>query len=96
MDDSKPPISSNEFRLRSASKRTSADIDPESAELTNSGELAAVERQNDPPDRPSVAVYCQNEEEVREGFLIALRAMGVAVIDQFPEPPKPPARDAEP
>ena len=106
MDESKPLFLSNEFRLRSASKQTSADIDPEFAELTNSGDLAVVGQQghprqaeaeqNDPPDRSSVAVYCQNEEEVREGFLIALRAMGVAVVDQFPEPPKQPARDAEP
>ena len=103
MDDSKPPIPSNEFRLRSASKRTSADIDPESAELTNSGELAAVGQQgapgraeahqNDPPDGSSVAVYCQSEEEVREGFLIALRAMGVADVEQFPQPENSSVRD---
>jgi len=34
-----------------------------------------------------VAVYYRNEEEVREGFLIALRAMGVADVEQFPRPP---------
>ena len=39
------------------------------------------------PDEPSIAVYYRNEEEVRDGFLIALRAMGVADVEQFPRPP---------
>jgi hypothetical protein len=77
MDESKPPISPSEFRLRSASERASADIDPVSAELAKSAELGdrqsrpgqAEVRQNDPPDGPSVAVYSRNQEEVREGFL---------------------------
>ena len=106
MDESQPPIPTNEFRLRSASKRTSADIDPEFAELTNSGDLAVVGQQghpgraeahqNDHLDGSSVAVYCQNEEEVREGFLVALRAMGVADVKQQPEPVMPPVRGAKP
>jgi hypothetical protein len=83
MDHSKPPIPPSEFGLRSASKRTSAGID------------AAPEAQSDPPDRP-VAVYCRNEAEVREGFLVALRVMGVAVIEQYPEPAKLPVRGAKP
>lgn len=29
-----------------------------------------------PPRKSSHAVYCDNEQEVREGFAIALRAMG--------------------
>jgi len=76
------------------------------AELTNSGELAAVEPQsrsgqieicrNEPCDGPSVAAYYRNGEEVSEGFLIALRAMGIAVIEQLPEPAKPPVRGAKP
>ena len=43
----------------------------------------------DSPAAPSVVVFCGNDEEVRRGFLIALRAMGVAVVDH-PEPVKPP------
>jgi hypothetical protein len=96
MDERKPPIPPSEFPLRSASERTSVDVDPPPAEFAKSDELVAVERQsrsvqiepcrNDFPDGPSVAVYYRNEEEVSEGFLIALRAMGVAVVEQPPEP----------
>jgi hypothetical protein len=52
----------------------------------------------DPPpaDGPSVTVYYRNEEEVSRGFLIALSAMGVAHVEQFPEPAKPPVRGAKP
>jgi hypothetical protein len=99
MDESKPSISPDEFRLRSASEWTSADIDPAPAELAKLDESVAFERQsrsgpdgpcrNDFPDRPSVAVYYRNEEEVSEGFLIALRAMGVAIVEQPPERAKP-------
>jgi hypothetical protein len=31
----------------------------------------------DPPRESSLIAYCDNEHEVREGFAIALRAMGV-------------------
>ena len=106
MDESKPSISPSEFRLQSASEWTSAELDPPPAELTKSHKLAALERQsrsgqiepcrNDFSDGPSVAVYYRNEEEVREGFLIALRAMGVAVVEQPPEPAKLPAARAKP
>jgi len=106
MDKSKPPIPPNEFRLRSASERTSADIDAAPPRLTNSGELAAVEPQsrsgqvepggNEPPDKPSIAVYYRNEGEVSEGFFIALRAMGVAVVEPLPGPPRHPVRGAKP
>jgi hypothetical protein len=95
MDESKPPIPPSEFRLRSASEWTSADIDPPPAELAKSDELVAVERQSrsgqvescrdDFSDGPSVAVYYRNEEEVSRGFLIALSAMGVARVEQLPE-----------
>jgi hypothetical protein len=106
MDESKPSIPPNEFRLRSASEWTSADIDPAPAELAKSDELVAVQRQsrsgqiepcrNDFSDGPSVAVYYRNEEEVSEGFLIALSAMGLARVEQIPEPAKPPVRGAKP
>ena len=99
MDESKPPISPSEFHLRSASERTSADIDPAPLELAKSAEFAAVQTRsgqtepsrNDPPDGP-FAVYYRNEEEVREGFLVALRAMGFAL----PDPAEPPVRGAKP
>jgi hypothetical protein len=103
MDKRKPPIPPCEFRLRSASEWTSADIDPPPAK---SDELVAREQQrhsgqiepcrNDCSDGPSVAVYYRNEEEVSEGFLIALRAMGVAVVEQPPEPARPPVARAKP
>ena len=106
MDESKPPFPPSEFRLRSASARTSAAIDTAPPELTNSGEFGAAEWQsrsgqvepcrNDPCDGPSVAVYYRNEDEVREGFLVALRAMGIAVIEPPPEPAKSSVRGAKP
>ena len=104
MDKSKPPIPPSQFR--SASQWSSADIDPPPAELAKPGELVAIERQsrsgqiescrNDFSNGPSVAVYYRNEEEVSEGFLIALRAMGVAVVEQPAEPAKPPVARAKP
>ena len=104
MDESKPSIPPGKFR--SASEWTSADIDPPPAELAKSAELVALERQsrsgqiepcrNDFSDGPSVAVYYRHEEEVSEGFLIALRAMGVAVVEQPPELAKPPVKGAKP
>jgi hypothetical protein len=104
MDESKPPIPPGKFC--SASEWTSADIDPPPAELAKSNERVAVERQsgsgqiepcrNDFSDQPSAAVYYRNEEEVSEGFLIALRAMGIAVVEQPPEPTKLPAARAKP
>ena len=81
MDERKPSIPPSEFRLRSASEWTSADIDPPPAVFAKSDEPGALERQSrsgqiepcrdDFSDRPSVAVYYRNEEEVSEGFLIA-------------------------
>jgi hypothetical protein len=98
MDDRKPSIPPGELRLQSASDWTSADIDPAPAELAKSDELVAVERQsrsrqiepcrNDFSDESSVAVYYRNADEVSEGFLIALSAMGVARVEQLPEPAK--------
>jgi hypothetical protein len=106
MDESKPSIPPSEFRLWSASKRTSADIDPPRAELAKSDEGVAGERQsrsgqiepcrNEFSAGPSVAVYYRNEDEVSEGFLIALGAMGLERIEQLPEPATPPVRGAKP
>ena len=104
MDESKPSIPTSKFR--SASEWTSADIDPSPAELAKSDGLVAVERQsrsgqiepcrNDFSDGASVAVYYRNEEEVSEGFFIALGAMGIAIVEQPPEPAKPPVGGAKP
>jgi hypothetical protein len=104
MDESKPSIFPGEFRLRSASEWTFADIGPAPAELAKLDVSVAFERQsrsgqtkpyrNDFSDGPSVAVYYRNEEEVSEGFLIALRAMGIAA--QPSEPAKSPVAGAKP
>jgi hypothetical protein len=106
MDDRKPSIPPSELPLRSTSEWTSADIDPPPAELAKSDDPVAVEQQdrsgqiepcrNDFTDGPSVTVYYRNEAEVSEGFLIALSAMGVASVEQLPEPAKPPVRGAKP
>jgi hypothetical protein len=106
MDESKPPISPSELDPASASGRTSAVVDSPSADLAKSDELVAREQQchsgqiepcrSDFSDGPSVAVYYRNEEEVSRGFLIALSAMGVAVVEQPPEPAKLHVRKAKP
>jgi hypothetical protein len=85
MDQNGPPIPPSDFLLRSGSGPTSADIDqpPEPCG-------------NDARDGPSVAVYYRDEAEVREGFLIALRARGLAGVEQHFEPSTPPARGAKP
>jgi len=80
MDQNGPPAPPSDFPLRSASGRTSADIGPPP-------ELCG----NDSREGPSVADYYRDEEEVREGFLIALRAMGLAGAEQHSEPSTPPA-----
>jgi hypothetical protein len=66
MDQNLRPIPPSDFLLRSASGPT-ADIN-----------LPPEPRGNDPRNGPSVAVYYRDEAEVRDGFLIALRAMGLA------------------
>jgi hypothetical protein len=106
MDESKPAILPIELQLDSASEWTSTEIDPPPAELAKSDELVAVERQslsgqvepcrNAFSDGPSVAVYYRNEEEVSEGFLAALSAMGVAPILQLPQSATPPLGSVKP
>ena len=85
MDENGPPIPPSEYLLRSALERTSAVIDPPPEPC-----------RNDPADAPSVAVYYRDEAEVRDGFLIALRAMGLAGVEQHSEPATPPAGGAKP
>jgi hypothetical protein len=106
MDESKNPIPPNELDPWSALDRTSAVADALPAELARSRERAAPGRRrhsdqselcrDDLPDGPSVVVYCGNEEEVSRGFLIALRAMGVAAVEQPPGPAKPHVARAKP
>jgi hypothetical protein len=93
MDESKPSIPPGKFDLRSASGWTSDDIDPPSAELN---ELSGLERQTRcgqigvfRSDFSAVDVYCRNKQEVSRGFLIALSVMGVAPVEQLPEPTTP-------
>ena len=85
MDENGLPIPPDDFLSRSALERTSADIDPPPDPC-----------RNDPADAPSVAVYYRDEAEVRDGFLIALRAMGFAEVEQHSEPSTPPAGGAKP
>ena len=106
MDESKPSIPSDELSLRPASAWKSAVVDVPPANLAKSDKLVAPGRQppsdqselcrNDLPNGPSVVVFCGNEEEVSRGFLIALRAMRIAVVEQPPAPAKPPVARAKP
>ena len=106
MDESKPPIPPSELDPAPASGRTSAFVDSPSADLAKSDDLVAREQQchsgqiepcrSDFSDGPSVAVYFRNEEEVSRGFLIALSAMGVAVVEQLSQPAKPPIGKEKP
>jgi hypothetical protein len=71
MDENGPPIPPNDFLLPPASERTSAHVDPPQMASTESAE--------------SSAAYYRDQTEVREGFLIALRAMGLADVEQHSE-----------
>jgi hypothetical protein len=100
MDESKPSIPSDQLSLRPASDWKSTVVDAPPADLAKSDKLVPLGRQrqselcrNDLPNGPSGVVYCGNEEEVIRGFLIALRAMGVAEVEQ---PAKPPIARAKP
>ena len=106
MDESKPSIPSDELSIRPASDWKSAVVDAPPADLAKSDELVAPGRQrhsdqsklcrNDLPNGPSVVVYWGKEEEVSRAFLIALRAMGIAVVEQPSEPAKLPVARAKP
>jgi hypothetical protein len=98
MDERKPPIPPSERDLQSVSDGTSILVHSPSAHLATSAGLVVPRRvrhseqpcQNDLRDGPSVVVYCGNEEEVSRGFLMVLRAMGIAVAEQPPAPARPP------
>jgi hypothetical protein len=80
MDQNGPPVPPSDFVLRSACLRTAADIDP-----------PPEPRGNERRDGRSVVVYYRDEAEVGDGFLIALRAMGVAGVEQHSERATPPS-----
>ena len=100
MDERKPPIPPSERDLQPVSDGTSILVHSPCAHMATSADLVVPRRarhsdqsepcQNDLRDGPSVVVYCGNEEEVSRGFLIALGAMGIAVVEQPPAPAKPP------
>jgi hypothetical protein len=106
MDDRKPSIPPCDLRSQSDSARASAAVDPPPAALAASEECAAHEGQSrsgqiepcrtDFSDAPSVAVYYRDEEELRRGFLIALSAMGLAQVEELPEPAMRPVRVPKP
>jgi hypothetical protein len=87
MDENRPPIPPIDFLLRSASERTSADVDPPPMASARSDEPSAIGWQSssgqvepcrdDPAAGPSVAVFYRDEAELRTGFLTALNAMGL-------------------
>jgi hypothetical protein len=99
MDDSQNPILPNELDPRVASERTSTAVEGLPAELARSRERAALSqlhhsdqinlRPNDVCEEGSIVVYCGSEEEVAQGFLHALLAMGVVEVEQPPEPKTP-------
>ena len=100
MDDRKPALRPDELSLRSASGRPSAAVRSPLHELVGperQSRSAQIEPcQTDIPEGDSVVVYYGSEEAVAQGFLIALRAMGVAGIEQTPELSKPPFGRAKP
>jgi hypothetical protein len=71
MDESKPSNPLDKVSWPPAS-HGSALIDSPAGVLANSGEFGA-------PGRPTCShpFYCGDEEEVRQRFLVALRAMGI-------------------
>jgi hypothetical protein len=104
MDESKHPIPPNEQYLRPASGWTSAVGDSPAADLAKSDGLVALERQRhsnqikpcttELPSVASVVVFWGNDQEVNEGSLIALDAMGVSVIEEPDAPTRLPGARA--
>jgi hypothetical protein len=89
MDDGKPSIPPHDLCSQSASAQPSAAVDPPPAALVVSNERVV-------PEAPSIAVYYRNEKEVRRRFLVALSAMGLAQIEEPPEPARRPVSGATP
>jgi hypothetical protein len=99
MDESHKSIPPNQVDCWSALEPTTAVADPPPADWARSHERAALRRQphseqidlrrNEFSGGASVAVYCGNQDEVSQGFLVALGAMGVAVFEEGAEPARP-------
>lgn len=106
MDESKNSISPNELIPGPASDRKPAVVGAPHADLARSHEPVVPEpqrhsdqinlRRNDLSSGTSVVVYCGNEEEIAQGFLIALDAMGVVEFDKPAEPAKAPVAGVRP
>jgi|SRR4051794_38089782 hypothetical protein len=106
MDKYRPLIPPTNFHLPPDSERTSGDADPASMAPAKSDEASTVQRQSlsgqdelcqaDLAGGTSVAVYYRDEAEVRDGFLIALRAMGLADAERHCEPATTPVGRAKP
>jgi hypothetical protein len=106
MDESKNSISPIELDLRSAPDQLSAVVEALPADLASSRNPIPRERPppadqitpwpNDASRGASTVVYCGSEEEVRQGFLMALKAMGVAVVDEPTEAAKAPVAGVKP
>lgn len=84
MDHDGPPFDPSDFSSRTASGRTSTSSDP-----------LAMTCGDGSPNGVLVASYHRDEAEVRDGFLIALRAMGLAPPEGI-EPETSPGRRAKP
>jgi hypothetical protein len=105
MDDSQNPIPPNELDPTFDSGRTSSVPEGMPAEFARSRERAALPQQHysdhvnlcrdDFCSEGSIVGYCGSEEEVAQGFLHALLAMGVVEVEQPPEPEKPPLARAK-
>ena len=108
MDERKPPIPLSEIdpRPAPASGSTSAVIDSPAADLTEPDDPVAREQhnhsgrieacRNDSRRGAAVAVYYRNAQEVSEGFLTALGAMGIATGRTTPPIPRSQPRGAIP
>jgi hypothetical protein len=106
MDESKNSISPNELIPGPASDRKPAVVGALHADLARShGPVVPGPqrhsdqinlRRNDLSSGRSFVVYCGNEEEVTQGFLIALNAMGVVEFEKLVEPAKAPVAGVKP
>jgi hypothetical protein len=98
MDEDRPSISPPDLFAR-----LGADAAPITLGVRRSVELAGklVVPTPDPVEQPSahplressVVVYCSNEQQVSEGFAIALRAMGVGANEDIALPTTNPNRE---
>jgi hypothetical protein len=106
MDESKNSISPNKLIPGPASDRKSAAVGAPHADLARSHEPVAPGpqrhtdqinfRRNDLSSGASFVVYCGDEEEIAQGFLIALGAMGVVEFEKPAEPAKAPVAGVKP